>query len=217
MWTSKYVNRKRKRSKYLKLANNDDSSDSENEESCGNDSKMNIYSTDNHIYFYSGVSHKSCFTLNKEIRKVTLNMMNLGIRYSIDPPPIYLHIKSDGGCVFSAISTIDTITNNKVPIYSIIEGSAASAGTLISVVAKKRFISKNAFMLIHQLSSGFWGKMSEIKDDFKNNEELMKFIRQIYLTHTKVSKKTINELLEHDIYWNAEKCVSLKLVDEILS
>ena len=214
MWKSKY--RKRKRT-YLKIANDSDSSDSDNEDSCGGDKAAHVYSTDNHIYFYSGVSNKNCFNLNKEIRKVTLNMLNLANRYSIDPPPIYLHIKSDGGCVFSAISTIDTIINNKVPIYSIIEGSAASAGTLISVVAKKRFINKNAFMLIHQLSSGFWGKMSEIKDDFKNNEELMKLIKQIYINHTKVPKKTLDAILEHDIYWDANKCLSLKLVDAIIT
>ena len=106
---------------------------------------------------------------------------------------------------------IDTITNNKVPIYSIIEGSAASAGTLISVVAKKRFISKNAFMLIHQLSSVCWGKMSEIEDEFENLQELTEKIKNIYSENTKIPKKELNKLLQHDLWLNSSKSLKYGL------
>ena len=37
------------------------------------------------------------------------------------------------------------------------------------------------------------------------------------MTNTKVSKKTLDNILEHDLYWDANKCLSLKLVDEIIS
>ena len=40
-----------------------------------------------------------------------------------------------------------------ISIYTVIEGYTASAGTLISVYGRKRFIRKNTYMLIHQLSS----------------------------------------------------------------
>jgi ATP-dependent protease ClpP protease subunit len=70
-------------------------------------------------------------------------------------------------------------------------------------------------MLIHELSSGFWGKMREIKDDFKNDEELMKVIKRLYAKYSKVPGKSIDEILEHDIWWNSKKCLALKLVDEI--
>ena len=36
----------------------------------------------------------------------------------------------------------------------------------MSVVCHERVIRPNAYMLIHQMSSGFWGKMEEIKDEF---------------------------------------------------
>lgn len=72
--------------------------------------------------------------------------------------PIYLHINSFGGSLYDAYAAVDTIKNLRVPVYSIIEGCAASAGTIISVVCTKRFIGKNAHMLIHQLSSSMWGK-----------------------------------------------------------
>ena len=63
--------------------------------------------------------------------------------------PIYLHINSFGGSLYDAYAALDTIKNLRVPIYSVIEGCAASAGTIISVVCNKRFIGENAHMLIH--------------------------------------------------------------------
>ena len=195
---------------------NNDSSD-EYEEDCSSDhSRSNVYSVNNDVYFYSDVTNSSCFELNREIRKVTKQMLNLATRYSIDPPPVKLHIKSYGGSVFAAISTIDTILNNEIEVHSIIEGCAASAGTLISIVCHKRFIMEHAYMLIHELRSGCWGKMSEIKDDFTNNNELMNLIKTLYSKHTKVPKRKIDEILEHDLWWNAKKCLELNLVDEIM-
>jgi len=123
-----------------------------------------IASEDNHIYFYSEVSKKTVYELNREIRIVTQKMLDMQRKYNTDPPPIYLHINSYGGSIFAAMSTVDIIKYNKVPIYSIVEGCAASAATLMSVVANKRFIRPHAHMLIHQLSTIFWGKMDEFDD-----------------------------------------------------
>ena len=212
MWSINSRNRKRKYNNLISKSNETNKFKTNGHD----DSEKNIYSKDNHIYYYADVTETSCFELNKKIMQVTNDMLQVGNKFSIDPPPIYLHIKSYGGVIFDAITTIDTIKSNRVPIYSVIEGCAASAGTLISVVAHKRFIRPNAYMLIHQLSSGFWGTMSEIQDDYKNLNELMSFITRIYKEHTKVPKKKLEEILKHDIWWDAKKCLSLKLVDEIM-
>ena len=129
--------------------------------------------------------------------------------------PIYLHINSFGGSLYDAYAAVDAIKNLRVPVYSIIEGCAASAGTIISVVCTKRFIGKNAHMLIHQLSSSMWGKMSEIEDEYKHLNELMKQIKRLYGEYTKISKKELTELLKHDIWLNPQTCIQYGLVDAI--
>ena len=70
-------------------------------------------------------------------------------------------------------------------------------------------------MLIHQLSSSCWGKMDEIEDEFANLQELMVQIKKLYEEHTNIPKKKLAELLKHDLWWNAEKCIEYGLVDEI--
>jgi len=104
----------------------------------------------------------------------------------------------------------------RVMIYTIIEGRVASAATLISITADKRFITKYGYMLIHQLSSGALGKYNEMKDNTINLDEIMNSITKIYKDFTKIPEDKINEILSHDLYWNATKCLEMGLVDEIL-
>ena len=49
------------------------------------------------------------------------------------PAPIVLHINSFGGGVFAAFAAIDFIKQSKIPVYTVVEGATASAGTLMSV------------------------------------------------------------------------------------
>ena len=77
-------------------------------------------------------------------KKLTEARMNL----NVDNLKIYLHINSFGGSVFASLATIDSIRNCKYPVVSIIEGAAASAATLISVVCHERIILVGIFPLM---------------------------------------------------------------------
>ena len=169
----------------------------------------------NHIYFHSEVDRDSIFELCALIREAEEECVLTSFKLNIDKVPIYIHINSFGGSIFAAFGAIDVIKSCKVPIYSIIEGASASAGTLISIVAEKRYIRPNAHMLIHQLTSGCWGKISEIEDEFKNLQDLMKKIKQIYSDNASIPRKELNELLKHDLWLDATKCLKYRLVDEL--
>ena len=122
---------------------------------------------------------------------------------------------SNGGYIHAAFAAIDVIKSCRTPVYSVIEGATASAGTLISIVCSKRFIRPTAYMLIHQLSGECWGKMNEIKDEYKNLTELMNRITYIYKTHTTLSSKKLKKLLKHDLWLSAKKSLKYGLVDEL--
>lgn len=169
----------------------------------------------NHIYFYCGVTKKSCLKLNTELKKVSNNLLKEGSTFIKKDKYIYLHINSYGGSVFAAFSVIDTIKNLSIPVVSIIEGAAASAATMISTVCDYRIIHPTGFMLIHELSSSTWGKMHEMEDEMKNLDRLMKEIKSIYKKHTEIEPDDLDEILKHDIWWDSKKCLKVGLVDEI--
>ena len=178
---------------------------------------------DNHIYFYTSVNTESILELNKQIQILnqTLSKTKLEIdnQYNTNiEVNINLHINSLGGFVFDALAAVDTIKNSKIPIISIIEGCAASAATLISIVASKRKMTKNSSILIHQLSGSIWGTFEQMKDDNKNNIYLDKKMKELYLNHTrgKLKEKKLKKILKRDIWWNPKKCKKLGLIDEII-
>ena len=181
----------------------------------GDNNETEIKVVDNHIYYYSSVSKKSALELNMKLREVENKLLKKYNDHNNHQEYIYLHINSFGGSVFSAFSVIDTIKNMKVPVVSIIEGAAASAATLISVMCDYRIIYKTSYMLIHQLSSGSWGKMNELEEEMENLKELMNSIKKIYKENTNIPKGELNEILKHDLWWNADICLAKGLVDEI--
>jgi ATP-dependent protease ClpP protease subunit len=71
-------------------------------------------------------------------------------------------------------------------------------------------------MLIHQLSSEVWGKMSEIEDEYKNLQETMKKIIKLYVKNSNIIKKDLKKMLKHDLWFDSKKCIEYGLVDEII-
>ena len=207
----KYSNKNKK----YKNEESDDEDDGDKEEL--------VWRNGNDIFFYADVNAKNIGKLNKFIFEINKkNVENFVLPFkntlNIEPsyPPIYLHIKSNGGCVDSALSSVDLIKTSLSPVYTIIEGYAASAATMLSIVGEKRFMHKNAHMLIHQMSTGFWGKMEEIKDEIKNINEFEKVIFDIYKEHANIPDKKFSKILKHDLWWGAEKCKKYDLIDEII-
>ena len=192
----------------------------------------------NHIYFKGDVENSSVLQLIKAIKKYNTDIENnrkfittdfltkykddkdhkdklLNLKLGIVPDPIYLHIMSYGGSILAAMSAIDAIKNSKIPIYTVIDGFAASAGTMMSVMGKKRYMTSHSYALIHQLSSSAWGTMQTLIDSHENHKMFMERIKKIYIEKTKLTPEELEEQLKHDIWWDIDTCIAKGLVDEI--
>lgn len=171
----------------------------------------------NEIYFYSQVDLESIYNLNRSLsdleKQMLITQINLGLS---EPPHVKLFINSDGGEIFSAFTTVDRIKSSKVPVHTYVEGISASAATLISVCGHRRFIGKNAVMLVHQLRSWCGGTHENFKDEVKNLDLLSDKVKKVYLEHTKLKANDLEEMLKHDIYLSATDCLNYGLVDEII-
>ena len=171
----------------------------------------------NRIYFYAEINRENILKLNKSLRSLSNDLITTSnLQESNTYPPIILHINSYGGSIFDGLAGLDEIINCKVEVRTVVDGCCASSGTFLSVVGKERFINKHAFMLIHQLSSFMWGKYSEFEDEKKNLDRLMKMIKEVYHEYTKIPEKKINEILKHDLWFDAETCLRYGLVDKTL-
>ena len=190
---------------------------SQRPQSAASDKNNIVETTNNRVYYYSEVSRPKILVLNKSLKNLSDNLINQAQLLSLDDPAqIYLHINSFGGSVFAGLSAVDYIKSSDVPVTTIVEGCAASAATLMSCVGAHRQMRSSAFMLIHQISSGLWGKYEELKDDMENCDLFMRIIKDIYDEHTKIPKKKLREILKHDLWFDAETCLEYGLIDEII-
>lgn len=172
---------------------------------------------ENRVYFYSEVTEKEALELNKILRHLDIEMNYLKERLDLQQqPPIRLFIHSPGGSFFSALSIVDTLQSCKSPIYTYIDGHAASAATLISVVGDKRYATKNSFMLIHQQRMMWEGKHADFIDEIENQKHVTDTMHRIYLEKTKMSEAKLNSILKRELHIPAEECLKLGLIDEII-
>lgn len=174
-----------------------------------------VYTHQNHVYFNDEINNESVFALNKELHAVEAKLKMLTLTHGVEPGAIYLHLTTDGGSIHSAFSVVDCIQSLSVPVHTVVDGFVASAGTLISLAGKKRYIRPNAYMLIHELRSGVWGKMSSIEEEVENLKKVMDHIYSYYLTNTKLSKKQLEKILSKDVIWNARECIDKGVADEL--
>lgn len=170
---------------------------------------------ENRIYFYCPVGDYEALEINRLIRRLDIEMQYLSNRLNCTPIPIHLHIHSPGGSVFAGLSIYDTLKNCKSDVYTYIDGSAASAATLISLAGSQRYMSKNSFMLIHQQQIDWAGKLDDFMDEIENQKIITEKIKSIYLINTKMKKKKLDDLLGHELWLDCDKCLALGLVDKI--
>lgn len=173
--------------------------------------------SDNHIYLYRGITPKSVMEMGIAIKTISQQIVNMVTDLDLpSAPPIHLHINSGGGCAFSGLAGASHILGSDIPVFTYVEGSAASAATIMSCVGAKRFITEHSFMLIHQISTGVWGTYENLKDEKESMDALMAQLEGIYLKNTKLKKKDLKELLKRDLWLNADQCLEKGLVDEVI-
>ena len=183
----------------------------------GSDKELSV--DNNKIKFWTEVTDESCKDLIDKCKEVeqslTMLMVNYGMPFE-HLPHIEIYINSPGGSVHSALAVVDHIQSSHFKYVSIVEGCAASAATMISNVCDHRKITNNGMMLIHELSSGCYGKMFEMDDTVNSLRKMMDIIVKIYSENTKVNIEDLRKILKHDIFWTAEESLHFGIVDEIV-
>lgn len=176
-----------------------------------------VESDENRVYFYSNVGEKEIFELVKILRALDIEMQALSLRLGVKQIPIQLHIHSGGGDLFSGFAAVDTIESLKTPIHTYVQGSVASAASLMSICGTKRFMYKNSLMLIHQISTSMvYGKYHEFLDEIENQNLLMEKVKEIYQKKTNLTEEQLDEMLQHDLWLTADQCLEYGLIDKIL-
>ena len=137
---------------------------------------------------------------------------------SINHNDISLYINSPGGSVTSGLAIYDTINFIKSDVNTICYGICASMAAVIlsSGSINKRYILKNADVMIHQVLGRSEGQASDVKIATDRILNLKDRLNRILSKNTKKSIKTIEKDTDRDNYLNASEAVEYGIVDKII-
>lgn len=131
---------------------------------------------------------------------------------------ISLYINSPGGSVTSTLAIVDTMKFIKPDVSTFCVGIAASGAALVlsSGTKGKRYILKNAEVMIHQPLGGAEGQATDIaitaKHILKTKENLNKMLAE----NTGQSLSKIENDVERDFFMSAEEAKKYGIIDKIL-
>ena len=137
---------------------------------------------------------------------------------SINHDDISLYINSPGGSITSGMAIMDTMNFIQSDVSTICLGMAASMGAFLLSCGKKgkRYILKNAEVMIHQPLGGVEGQATEIKIVAERILKLKEKLNTILSKNTGKDLKTITNDTERDYFLDSKEALEYGIVDKIL-
>ncbi len=134
---------------------------------------------------------------------------------------IPIEIDSYGGQVYSLMSMISAIKSSSIPVATIVQGKAMSCGAILATFGSEglKFMSKDATMMIHDVSSFAFGKIEELKSDVRESERLNKKVYEMMARNCGKPENYFLDLIHDkghsDWFLDAEEAKSHNLIDHI--
>lgn len=158
---------------------------------------------------------KMCFNLLCLLQQDNENEKE---KKNFERKPIRIYVNSGGGDVYDMWALIDIIEKSKTPIYTYCTGYAMSAGFKIFLAGHKRFATRHATFMFHQMSSIESGKYQDLVEAKKELDFTNKQIEQYVIEKTNISQDYIDNIrkTKQDVYIHSDEALKLGFIDEIV-
>lgn len=191
------------RSKRHRNATTDEEDDGEGKDA----SNELVHQSKNRVYFHAPVNRKTILALVKSLEDAQVHAQTNCL-----PRHVLLFIHSEGGDAYAGLSGMNHIQTASVPVITIADGFVASAATFLLFGGYKRYCMPHSVVLIHQVSTGFWGKHAELIDEMQNSNQLMDTIRSLYASRSSLKKKKLESILQKELTMTAQECIKAGIV-----
>lgn len=131
---------------------------------------------------------------------------------------IDFYIHSPGGSVSAGLAIFDTMQMIKPDVATICVGQAASMGAVLLAGGKKgkRYALSNSRVMIHQVSGGAQGQLTDMKIAIQEADRYMQILMKILAEATGKSVEQVTKDCDRDYFMSAEEAQNYGLVDKVL-
>ena len=131
---------------------------------------------------------------------------------------IELYINSIGGYVDEGVSIYNLLKRQSMPVTAYIDGMACSIASVVAMAADKIVMPSNTTMMIHHAVGGCYGNAKEHREFATQLDKISEASTNSYLVHAgdKLTRETLEPLLDAETFLTAEEAFNIGLCDEIL-
>jgi len=169
----------------------------------------------NEILFYGEIDRENALDFVEKLTKLEIALLKKMAELVGYEPMIRVHIMSEGGDIFSGLNMMNVLEKSRVKVVTIAQGACCSAATFLLLGGSERRMGRNAYLLIHQISTEFWGNFQDLKTEMKSSEKFMKMLKKMYLSKTNIPEKKFKRLMKKDVYLTPEKCIKYGIVSAL--
>jgi ATP-dependent protease ClpP protease subunit len=169
----------------------------------------------NELHFYGEITPENTLEFVEAFRKLEVHLLKQKADLIGYEPEIRVNIMSEGGDMFSGLTLKNILEKSRVKVITIAQGACCSAATFVLLGGSERRMGENAYILIHQLSTEFWGKYRDLKDETKSCDKFMKALKKMYMDKTAIPEKKFKKLMKKDLFLSSYKCLKYKIVHAI--
>jgi len=169
----------------------------------------------NELLFFGDVDRENTLEFVEKFKKLEIELLKKMAELVGYEPMIRVHIMSEGGDVYAGLNMMNVLERSRVKVVTIAQGACCSAATFVLLGGKERRMGKNSYLLIHQISTEMWGSFNDLKHELKSTDKLMKMLKDMYLSKTKIPEAKFKSLMKRDIYLSPDKCLKYGIVSEI--
>ena len=130
--------------------------------------------------------------------------------------PITFLINSPGGSVIDGLAILDVVRGCKCPVVTIGNGMQASMGSIFLSMGDQRFMTPNANLMLHQISSGTRGQATDIEISAGFSTYLHESLKNVYVSFTGLNHKFWDKVLERDTWLSPEQAKKIGFIHDIL-
>lgn len=178
--------------------------------------QMNVASLD----IYSRLLYDRQIFFGHEFNSETCNLLIAQLLYldSVDNRDITININSPGGSVVDGLAVLDTMNFIKSDVSTLCMGMAASMGAVLlsSGTKGKRFILPHGRVMIHQVSSGMKGTVSDMEIEFEQTQRCKKDVYEILAKNMNKSFEEVEKLCDRNNWFIGKEALEIGLVDGII-
>jgi ATP-dependent Clp protease protease subunit len=140
----------------------------------------------------------------------------LSILNQLQAKSLTIRLNTEGGSIYSALGIFDLIKQNRTPVDILATGICMSAGTVIMQAAHKRQATPLTQFMLHHGSDYAGGTHKDFLRYAKHSEDLESLFEKIMCERCNWDDEQYAEYHKHDFYFNAQKAVTLNLIDEVV-